>query len=534
MASDPLDALASEAMAALADGSFAKKEAELRRAIAASPEDAKLLLTLGIFLGQAGRFGESAKALQKSVQISEAPAVLLFLARTQMRSGDPAASERTLERLAQLKPDNVNILARLAKVKTVLGNRNGARRILERAHAIDPRHVDVAIALTDGTDTQSALDLMRSCIDAVGDRPALASRALRHLAQIQNREARRRSGLPATFTVSWQDTCRWLADDALLEYRASLERELPATSAEFEVLAQLTGVAISRMEWDKAERYFRQSSAPFSTQGIHTMAVDMAMWDSIAALPEAEMLGDLPAIVPVQHGGPAGPGTLFLASDPAYFERFTIQLLKTLSDMNSVVGVHVHLMDGTADIWAKLAEAARAAYGRPLTVTAENSGAAAGDFARAKNYYHAVRFVRFYQTLKEAQGTVWLMDVDATILKDPSVLLPAIAGYDMALRGKPNGIEPQSRIAACLVGAAPTPAGVTYLRLVSNYIAYLMRRKHLYWGIDQGALFGAYSYLHRLGREPSALFMDASLVSINGDSGAVMDFFSGARKYVAL
>ena len=97
------------------------------------------------------------------------PQALVYLAVAQSAAGDPPAAERTLEKAAALKPDDVRVWTALGRVRMALGKDQvtpDAEVAFARAHALDPAapapryflaHADIAAGRT-----QAGLEQLRS------------------------------------------------------------------------------------------------------------------------------------------------------------------------------------------------------------------------------------------------------------------------------------------------------------------------------------------------------------------------------------
>src|SRR5581483_7209710 len=70
--------------------------------------------------------------------------------------------------------------------------------------------------------------------------------------------------------------------------------------------------------------------------------------------------------------------------------------------------------------------------------------------AAARAYYHAIRFIRFYQHSRAYRGPLWLMDVDALFNRDPSSMYSRLEGADIAIRVRPGRLEPWNQFNACV------------------------------------------------------------------------------------
>ena len=118
-------------------------------------------------------------------------------------------------------------------------------------------------------------------------------------------------------------------------------------------------------------------------------------------------------------------------------------------------------------------------------------------------YYHAIRFIRFYNLLRELKSPLWLMDVDAVVNRDLGDMFDMMKGADAAMRIRPGRLEAWSQFNACVVGANPTPASLAYFRSIAAYTAYFYHRDRLRWGIDQLAMYGVFEDMRDRGQVPA-------------------------------
>ena len=159
------------------------------------------------------------------------------------------------------------------------------------------------------------------------------------------------------------------------------------------------------------------------------------------------------------------PGPLaWLACDGKYFELFGAVLLRSLKG----TPVHLHLMD--ADKTAL----------DLIDSTDTYCGVSIEKPEADKNYYHAVRFIRFAEDLARFDRQMWLLDVDA-VANLPPQKLP----HGLSARLRPGRLEAWNQINACVVGGDPN--SLPYFRKVGAFIN--KNRDNLHWGIDQLALY---------------------------------------------
>jgi Flp pilus assembly protein TadD len=78
---------------------------ERQRAIDANPDDASLLMDLGVTLGKAGRYGEAEEALQRAAEANPRDARIPFwLGLCQMEESKPAEAKASLTHFVAVAP----------------------------------------------------------------------------------------------------------------------------------------------------------------------------------------------------------------------------------------------------------------------------------------------------------------------------------------------------------------------------------------------------------------------------------------------
>lgn len=194
---------------------------------------------------------------------------------------------------------------------------------------------------------------------------------------------------------------------------------------------------------------------------------------------QKQPLEELP---PVQTLSETPPGFLaWLSCDAKYFAQFGAKLLATIDGP-----AHVHLMDGDPAYAQEVINYLK----RPIGLTVEQPDA-------GPSYYHAVRFCRFAQLLRQRNEPSVLLDVDA-LANRPVTDLPKVP---IGMRLRPGRLEPWSQCnASVVIGSADAQ---TYFDGVADYIFHFWKQGKLRWQIDQAALFVVWKQLgvdiHTLG-----------------------------------
>ena len=193
--------------------------------------------------------------------------------------------------------------------------------------------------------------------------------------------------------------------------------------------------------------------------------------------------------------------------------------------------VQVHLLNGPPAAWDEALAAITGFSAISVGLSAEDSGMETRSSTHARLYYHAVRFIRFYQEVKRSGRPMWILDADVRVLRDPRPVMDSLSGVDLALGSNPCAFEPILKLMACCVGLAPTPRGLAFGRRVAAYILHMKEVGTWGWGVDQTALFSAYAYMDKASGAPATGFLDSSAISLNIDPSGAFQFPSGINKY---
>ena len=430
--------------------------------------------------------------------------VLVEYAAAQFKTKQFAASIPTLEQVIALQP-SAAIYRALSKMKRNTGDKAGARRVILDALEQFPLDVSLARSCTDQAAAGRAQDAMRAAVPTMDSDPGARSEMLRYLTDMQALKNRRAAGL-AQMATGWNDLVRWPDPEGMAALASSLESELKSPVPRPLAVSERAMAAVAQGDWAGADQWFMQARQ----QPTHTVA-DVAtfnpdFFERLEKMSDEEIWSPLPPTFEVVARTTWPAAVIFVSCDPKYFELFMRKFLDSLVESGADVGVHVHLLDGTKEEWIHLAKSLRDYQQISVSMTAEG-GMRQNFGAAARNYYHAARYVRFYQYLRLNLRPLWMMDVDLVAETDPTPMFEQLESHDFAVTSNAASLEPWAKFQAGLVGIAPTVAGIRYSRLVAAYISYWFRSGNLQWGIDQLALFASYFYLEQRGLAPQTRFL---------------------------
>lgn len=510
-------------------------ERALRDASDRDPRDPTAVISLANLLQRRGRTGEAEALLASAVESAPHQDLLNVLASIQFARQDLVACERTLDNLVAIAPHQTDLATYrlLAKLKLTAQRPDEARAVMARGVQAHPGAIEFFAAYTDLLEPQERIAALEKHLRRVSADPGRAAYLLLRLTICKAPERRRARGLLSDFGVSWPDTYQWPDFESLPRLRETLMTEIAGGSRRATARLDLAYIAVAEGAWDTAEDYLgylrsgpKRTPADFTAFGRQFHAV-------LDAMGEEEISG---ALVPVQRiATPAFQSgeTLYVASDPKYFMRFTLPFIAQFEAAALAIDFHAHLLDGDPAEWAGAAAAIAGLAHVRVTLTAEQSGAADKGIAYARRYYHAVRYIRLAEELRRSRRPMWILDADAQLHGDPRALLSSISRYDVAFKTYPCVFDPVLKIDACCVGVSPTPLGLEFARRVAAYIAYWKNQGTWEWGVDQLGLFSSFAHMHAQGRGPATLFLDDAAVSRRSEATGVFHFLPGIGKFAA-
>jgi hypothetical protein len=304
---------------------------------------------------------------------------------------------------------------------------------------------------------------------------------------LRERQGRRAAGLSTTNATCLSDLnfryARKELDRLILEANAFLSKRYDAEGAAI-LLAE---AALSTGQVALAERTF-SALRKFGSGSCSVANFDPAFHADLDGAAE-KMLAALPPVETIRAS--AGRSKIIMTSaDFFFFERFGWQFVESYCrHQDPGAGLHLHIIDMTPEERAAVTRRLDTYVGLTWSMTTEWTGLRGGNPEKARGYYHAVRFARFWRLLVETDAIVWMLDIDTIFGKSASPLFHIVAGHDLALWCMPARCEVRNKICAASTGAANTEAARTYLRRVAGYIGAYWQQDKLRWGIDQVAMY---------------------------------------------
>lgn len=421
----------------------------------------------------------------------------------------------------------------LAKLKAVRQGKTAAQAVMADALRTHPGDTFFVAAYADQLEPADAIALLTQHLAEIGGDPGRRAYVLRRLTLHRAPQIRSQAGHAPDIAQTWDDTYRWPDPEGLAALKHALHAELAAGSRRATAFLDLAHVLIAEGAWDDAEILLAQLRAGGKRTPADFSAFGRAFHEVLDNLSDDDIVRDLPPVEELAAPHRQRDETIFMASDPVYFRRFTLPFARQLDAMDIAVDLHVHLLDGDQTDWADATTHVENLKTVRVRVSAEASNVRAQGMTNARLYYHAVRYIRLYQELARADRPIWVLDADVALTRDPRTVFAALQPADIALRGCPCAFEPMLKFTASCVGFAPTALGIAFARRVAAYIATWKARGTWGWGVDQLALLSAYAHMAQQGAAPKTLFLDAAAMSEKTQSGGAIRFMSGLDKFTS-
>lgn len=318
------------------------------------------------------------------------------------------------------------------------------------------------------------------------------------------------------------------------EYEALADQILIAEPSNKAGISAKASCLFSRGKRHEAEPFYRRLMDQKSIPIYDNIAFAADHYRRIEKLSAQDLSAKLPPLIDVQTATFSGNDIIYLSCNYEYYVNFARPMLLSINDVSRAAQVHLHIMDGNDDELAAVKAFCAKLTKTTFAITAERPGVADQGNMPARCYYHAIRFIRLLHHLRLYQKTLWLMDVDALLHRDPQPLFAQMGSADVAFRARPGRWEPWNQFNASVIGIRPTERALRYLHLIAAYIADFYAQDRLRWGIDQLAMYGVYEFLKDEGSEPSIHLLDNRAVDYEYYDDGFVWCNSGRAKFLQL
>jgi tetratricopeptide (TPR) repeat protein len=526
---DRQNAAANPAAVDAADNIAALEEAAKR-----TPTDPAVLHNLGCAFIRAKRPADAERVLQQSVQISNSPLTWMVLGELYEGAGRKTQAMECYENALKGASDPYQALMRLGSVKETMEDKPGARDCFRRAVEARPGDYFATFKYTGfifDKEPEAAVRLWEEALARAGDSLELKAQALDQLVCHKEWWERIKRGEAPYHAARVSDLFFTYAKDEAQEWHAVNQRLLTARPGHPTALAAAGLSKFSLGDRHGAEPLFRAAAEKLPDHILEAIRFAPAFYDELRAFTNADLTRMLPPVIDVATLAPDSKGILYLSCNFTYFRAFALPMVVSMRDASPQTPVHIHIMDAdereTAYALAFLNKLAPLKF----ALSIERPGLTSAPLHEARSYYHAVRFIRFYEHLRQYNCPLWLMDVDAVINTSLDDLFAKLEAHDVAMRIRPGRKEPWNQFNACIVGAGTSARSLEYFRLVAAYLAYFFQRKGLRWGIDQLAMYGVFADMEDRGGAPSLALLGEREVDYTYRDDGFVWCNSGAGKF---
>ncbi|MBX7199605.1 MAG: hypothetical protein K1X51_09530 [Rhodospirillaceae bacterium] len=528
-----IDAAIMDAVAAFNAGDVPRAEQLFRTAFAMAPNDLRAIHGMGVVMNQLGRKAEAIAFLAPYVEKGALVETTLLLAQLYDETGDLPRAMICLKTILKSLPTNYNAAMRMAGIKERLGDKPGARECYRLALEGSPNDISAAVKYTNANwakDPEGGVAIMERLLATMGDKPARRAQILETLILQKEWWERMRRGLMPYHATDISELFYNYASDYVKDYeRTAIQRMNGPDHA--------TGrMCLGYARFIQGDRL---GAEPLMLPGpgepprgniLDCIRFQPAFYDELRREQLSDITAGIPDMFLLTPLAPDPGGVVYLSCNYTYFTAFAQPMIVSLKDKAPGTPVHIHIMDATND----QAYAARAFCEKlaPLkfAISVEAPGFQPND-PNARGYYHAVRFIRFYQHLLAYECPLWMMDVDALFNRDPAEMFAELKGKDIAMRVRPGRFEPWNQFNACIVGASTSPASLEYFRLMAAYIGRFYRDKMLKWGIDQLVMYGVYADMADRGQAPALALLGEKEIDYDYRDDGFVWCNSGAAKF---
>jgi len=536
MTSEDAQKLLSEATQELREGRLVVGRASLMRCLEIAPNSAAALDLLAQLELSEGNSDAALAFAKKAVSLQSLSTFVTTLAEALKAKGDlKNASEYFLKVITKL-PNDTRSLAGLGDIYRETGNVRQALDCYESILKNNPKNAKIAInysKLLPPTQLHKGLEALEAARPPE-DAPSKirlsylswhtpckewATRAQRHMAPYHISDI---DELFFNFARDERDAYEAAADEILLnspEHGSAL-------------VAKACCIFTRGLRLESEPIYHKiKSSKPRSIYS--NIEFSKAFFEKLLCLSDAQLAAPFPPLTTIKSEIFQDEHIIYLSCNHEYFLNFTRAMLLSINDVAKGSQVHIHIMDATPEELNAAKAFCESLDGIKTALTSETTGlmGGTGDMP-ASNYYHSIRFIRFYTHLKAYNKTCWMMDVDALMNRDPQSLFKNIETFDTAFRARPGRMEPWNQFSACVFGVRPTEAGLKYLHLVAAYIFHFYNERSLGWGIDQLAMYAAFEHLRDESQAPSVYLLDNIATNLNHTPDGYVWLAAGNDKFV--
>lgn len=523
-----------DGVAAFQKGDWVTAERLFRQGQGLVPGHHAFLHNLGIALHRQGRIAEAEQHLLKAADAGAGESTWMLLAQIYEAGGRDAAAFPWLKRILKSNPSNADAALALGKIRNRQGDRPGARECYRQALEADPANITAAREYSNAIweqDPEQGVAIMTRVLNANAANPEAQAQLLETLASQVEWWERTRRGLSQDHADRLDELFFTFGRDHLAQYEALAEKALAANAADLRARVRVGLARFCRGDRHGAETFFQSARDRIRGTVFEAARFAPAYHAQLRAMPDQVLTENLPPCIDVTPPAPDPAGVLYLACDAVYLKAFALPMLCSLAEKSPRTPVHLHIFDLSEPEIAFLSAFCKTLSAMRFALSVESPQLVGKPIMEARNYYHAVRFIRFHAHLRLYKCPLWMTDVDALVNRDLGDLFGAAANRDIAMRIRPGRFEPWNQFNASLIGASHTERALAYHRQIAAYVADFHRTGGLRWGIDQLAMYAVFADLQDLGTPPSVALLGAKAVDYTYQDDGFIWCNSGPKKF---
>lgn len=526
-----------QAVAQANAGDMAAAEASTKECLARDPDNIRALLNLGTLLSNRKAYADAEHALRRAVALATNVETVTALARTLRAAGKPDEAEGMYLHILGSIPAYAPALLGLAEVYEEKGERTRAVEFFRKAWDAQPEDIEVAIryaslAAEDNPDEPGRVIATLLAVPGLSNAKRL--RVLGALLMFEEFGERMKRGLMPYHAMALDEMFFKFAAAGFAAYRDAAFAAIQEQPNDGNNLIAAMLAHFCVREYPQAEAMLKRLRAAQPGQIWESTTFDNAFHRELAARNDIDLFGTLPPVSDVLMPDFTGENIVYLACSGGYFDSFGLPMLRSLEDRGPGEQVHLHLMEVSDDLIPLIKGICASFRNLTIGVTIERPGFADERSHEARGYYHAVRFIRYFQHLQRHGRALWMMDVDALFNRAPTKLYTTLGANDAAFRARAGRLEPWNQFSAGIVGARATPASLRYFRAIAAYVAHFHGIKRLSWGIDQAAMYSAFVYLQECGAAPTLTFLDDLAMDLGYRDEGILWCSAGIKKFEML
>ncbi len=508
-----------------------------RQCLDQTPDHPLAALNLGILLANKKDYREAISLLERAVNLSPNLNSVTALASALLRAGRTDDAIRYLKDIVKSVPGHVPTLLQLGEISDQRGDRKSAREYYRQATVADETDLNAATKYAiaswadDPAETAAVLDkhLARTDLDAGG-----RAKILLGLIIYKEFHERIKRGLMPYHATDLEELFFTYTQREFTELKKlcleDAEQNPTSPSAQIKKFMALF-CSGDRVGAQKTLAGFQSTVAG---QVWDAVTFDPAFYQMLEQFTEADLVKGLPPVQEIITAEFSDKPVAYLSCNYTYFENFAAPMLRSLADIAPGEQAHVHIMDATEEQLAAATAFCKSLKNIAVALSVEQPGVDKQGIMVARSYYHAIRFIRYYQHLVHYKRTLWLMDVDALFNRNPNVMYEILGQKDAAMRIRAGRLEPWNQFNACIVAGTPSAPSLAYFRLIAAYIAHFYQKKGLRWGIDQLAMYGVFEYMRDEGRAPELAFLGDKAIDYDYLEDGIVWCNSGRNKFLHL